>query len=341
MKNIVCNILNTQSNTTGVQRYTNEIVKRISNNLEIVKPNNVFAGIKGHIWEQTVLPLRLKGRLLWSPANTGPLSIKNQVISIMDMSPIDHPEWFSKRFSKWYQYMVPKLINNCKTVITISNFSKSRIIYHCPNAEDKIHVTHLAAHENFKNTQHLYTRNNLNLPSKKYILALGSLEPRKNLNFLLNAWENILNKIPDDTYLVVSGLSSYKNIFADFSFKKIPQRVHFTGYIEDAELPNLYSNAIALTYTPLYEGFGLPPLEAMSCGIPVITSNNTSIPEVVGDAAIKINPNDVDECSDAIYRIIHDEQLRKKLSTRGLIKSKKFSWDLTANKTLEILEKAL
>ena len=341
MKNIVCNVRNTQGITTGVQRYTSEIIRRISNDIDLIKPRTNFSGIKGHIWEQSLLPLRLKGRLLWSPANTGPLFIKNQVVSIMDMSPIDHPEWSSKKFSDWYTFMIPKLINNSKAIITISEFSKSRIIAHYPEAHDKIFVTHLAADKRFQKKYIKVNIDKLNLPSKNYILALGSIEPRKNLNLLLKAWQSIVSSLPKDIYLVISGSSSNQKVFGKYNLNEIPPRVHFTGYIDDDDLPNLYSNAIALTYTPFYEGFGLPPLEAMSCGTPVITSNTTSIPEVVGSAAIKIDPLEVHECAEAILGVINNKDLRKKIFIDGLKRSSLFNWQDTANKTLEILQKAL
>ncbi len=340
MKKILANIRNTQNDITGVQRYTLEIIKRLDDDVDTIKPKNKFSGLKGHIWEQLVLPSKLGDRLLWSPANTGPLLLEKQVISIMDVSPLDHPEWSSKRFSSWYNYMMPRVIKKARAIITISEFSKSRIIAHCPEVRDKVFVTHLAADEKF-HKKNITNNSNLKLPSGRYILALGSIEPRKNLKFLLKAWSNVVHELPDDVYFIVSGSSSNKKVFGDYSIGRIPPRVHFTGYIDEGDLPSLYKNALALAYTPFYEGFGLPTLEGMSCGTPVITSNSSSIPEVVGNAAIMIDPLNLAQCSEAIYNIVYDQNLRSKLSADGLIRAGLFDWNITASKTLEILNGAV
>lgn len=181
---IICNVRNLQSNTTGVQRYTSEILKQIGrkNDIGLISPPDSSFGLAGHMWEQFVLPIKLKNKLLWSPANTGPLVIRDQVVSIHDCSPLDHPEWSSRKFSSWYQFLLPRLMRNAIKVITVSEFSKSRILHFCPEIESKVEVTLLGVEDRFTPASQVQIRGvieRLRIPSANYILALGSIEPRK------------------------------------------------------------------------------------------------------------------------------------------------------------------
>ena len=340
---IFCNTRNLSGNLTGVQRYTQEIVSRLDGRLVCTAPETSLNGIRGHLWEQFVLPTKLGSNLLWSPSNTGPLSVEKQVVSIMDVSPLDHPEWSSRKFSSWYQFLLPRVIHRARAVITISEFSRQRILHYCPKAAGKVHVTLLAADSRFKPI----TQDGINeaisqmgIPSPHYILALGSLEPRKNLKTLLQAWQQIQSDLPADVWLVLAGAKGKALVFGDQSFDNLPPRVHLTGHVPDELLPALYSGAMATVYLSYYEGFGLPPLEAMSCGTPVLTSNTSSLPEVVGDAALLVDPLDVDAVSFNIVRMIDDRALRETLSHKGLAQAKRFNWDKTAQQTWDVLKMA-
>lgn len=340
---IVCNTRNLCGPLTGVQRYTLEMRSRFSDSIDIVKPAKSMHGMKGHAWEQIVLPLRLHGRLLWSPSNTGPLSVEKQVVSIMDVSPLDHPEWSSRKFSGWYQFLLPRLINRVRGVLTISEFSRQRILHYCPTAESKVHVTLLAADHRFQPVDDLGVTQavkQLGLPSSHYVVALGSLEPRKNLRRLLQAWQNIEANLPDSVWLVLAGAQGKALVFGDQSFEKLPPRVHLTGHVPDELLPALYSGAIGSVYLSLYEGFGLPPLEAMACGTPQLTGNLASLPEVVGDAGVMVDPYDVDAIADGLLRLVEDSTLRAGLSRKGLERVRQFSWEKTAELTWQVLKEA-
>jgi glycosyltransferase involved in cell wall biosynthesis len=183
------------------------------------------------------------------------------------------------------------------------------------------------------------TRRMLNMPRSRYFLFVSSLEPRKNLSRLLAAWERVQKDLPDDIWLVIAGAKGRPQVFSDAHIKKeLPPRVHFTGYVPEECLPALYSGALALVYPSLYEGFGFPPLESMACGTPVIASNTTSLPEVTADAAILVNPLEVDEIVSAIALLATDPELRSNLSRRGIARAASYTWDATAHATLKVLQ---
>lgn len=328
---------------TGVQRYTLELLSRFKGNLQEIKPVRPLHGIRGHAWEQVILPTKLHGGLLWSPSNTGPLAVERQVVTIQDVSPMDHPQWMNPRFAAWYRFLTPRLARRVRSILTISEFTKQRIVAHCPESESKIHVVHLGVDARFHPIDEdviKQARERLAIPSPHYLVALGSLEPRKNLSRLLQAWAAIQARIPGDVWLVIAGAQGRRLVFGDVSFENLPPRVHLTGHVPDELLPALYSGAIAAPYLSLYEGFGLPPLEAMACGTPPLTGNLASLPEVVGDAGVMLDPYDVDAIADGLLRLVEDSTLRAELSRKGLERVKQFSWEKTAELTWPVLKEA-
>ena len=340
---LVCNARVLNNQLTGVPRYLRELISRFGDKVELIRPRRPREGINGHLWEQTVLPLLVGKRVLWSPATTGPLVARRQVVTIHDMVPFDHPEWLNSRFADWYRFLTPRLVRRVQSILVVSEFTKRRLIHHCPAAEPKINVVLLAADARFApldSASILAAHKALSIPSPHYLLALGSLEPRKNLGRLLLAWAQTEAKIPQDVWLVIAGGKGKKLTFGDMSFEKLPPRVHLTGRVADNLLPALYSGALGSVYVSLYEGFGLPPLEAMACGTPVLTSNVASLPEVVGDAAITVDPLNVDAIGDAIFRIVEDSTLRATLRSAGLAQAGRFNWDETARATWKVLHEA-
>lgn len=328
---------------TGVQRYTLELLSRFNGGIKEIKPSRPLSGVRGHAWEQFVLPTKVKGGLLWSPSNTGPLALEQQVVTLHDVVPMDHPEWLNPRFADWYRFLTPRLVRRVRSILTDSEFTKQRIIAHCPDVESKIHVVHIGVDARFQPVQAELVktmRERLGIPSPHYLVALGSLEPRKNLARLLQAWALMQTRISSDVWLVVAGAAGRRLVFGDVSFENLPPRVHLTGHVPDELLPALYSGAIAAPYLSLYEGFGLPPLEAMACGAPPLTSNVASLPEVVGDAGLMVDPYDVDAIADGLLRLVEDSTLRAELRSKGLERAKQFSWDRTAELTWRVFEEA-
>ena len=174
--------------------------------------------------------------------------------------------------------------------------------------------------------------------NRDYILFVGTLEPRKNITNIIRAYNMLPHHLKYNHLLVICGKKGwyYEEIFRTVEELNLEDNVIFTGYVPDKDVPLLMNGAKVFVYPSFYEGFGLPPLEAMACGTPVISSNVSSIPEVVGNAGILVNPNNVEELSDAIVRVVSNEELRAQLSEKGLRQANKFSWRATVEKTVEV-----
>lgn len=338
---LICNTRCLQTKLTGVQRYTTEILKHFpGEKVKCFSPSdNIARGMFGHLWEQIVLPTKLKKQLLWSPSNSGPLSVSNQVVTIHDLVPIDHPEWLNKYFAEWYNFITPRLIKTVTHIITISEFSKQRLIDLYKVPDSKITIVYNGI--NAQSLLHSVYLKPKDLPFERYVLSLGSLEPRKNLPLLFKAWENILDKIPEDVGLVVVGGVGNTKVFRDNGISSVPDRVKFLGHVDDREISYLYENALSFVYLSIYEGFGLPPLEAMAFGTPVLTGNKTSLPEVVGDAGLMIDPLSVNECENALIKLILDKDYRQTLSVKGKQRASNFDWKTSSSSTWKVLEKYL
>jgi glycosyltransferase involved in cell wall biosynthesis len=341
MSDIVINTRILQSPITGLQRYTLELFQRLQPKLAQIQPYKPLSRTEGVLWEQFVLPTRLKGRLLWNPHSSGPLTTKRQVVTIHDMNPLDHPEWFDPLFARWQRLLIPRL---AKRIITISNFSKSRLLEFCKIPEEKITVIPNGVDPRFtpQKPEAIKTVwHRLKLPSPHYLLCVGTIEPRKNIPRLLKAWKQIHQHIDSDIWIVLAGLRGNPDVFIKEHIGTLPPRVHMTGHINDDCLPALYAGSIASIYLSVYEGFGLPPLESMATGTPVVTSNLTSLPEVVGDAALTVDPYDEEAIATALQTIIENSELRRTLAIKGLGQAARFSWDRTAQLTWQCLQDAL
>ena len=327
---------------TGMQRYGIEMADRLSDLLKVVRPSASLHGTTGHLWEQLYLPAASRNRLLWSPNNTGPLAVSRQVCTMHDIIPVEHPEWFTPRFAAWYQWLLPKLTRRVQHLIAVSQFTKDRLIERFGVRPENITVVWNGVDSQFhrRTVEEIdEVRQALGITSPRYLLSLGSLEPRKNINRLLTAWQRLKRELPQDLSLVVVGAKGTSLVFKDAGITNAPpQGVHFAGYARQEHLPALYSGALALVYPSLYEGFGLPPLEAMACGTPVITSNTTSLPEIAGGAALLVDPLDEDAIAAAILRVVRDEALRGGMRAKSLAHAANLTWDESAAQTRRVLE---
>jgi len=346
---IMMNVRVLQSPLTGMQRYVLELVKRFGDNVDPVSPQSSLSRAQGNAWEQFYLPFKLGNSVLFSPANTGPLTVSNQVVTIHDVAQLDRsyvPELNDDIDSKagaWYRFLTPRLVRRAAHIITISEFSKERILAHVKMDESRVTVIPNGVDTRFRPhapDEAFEKLKGLDLPSRHYVLCVGSLEPRKNLARLLQAWTRIQANLPDDVWLLLTGKRANARVFANAAeLDALPPRVHLTGHVPDDVLPALYAGATVFVYPSVYEGFGLPPLEAMASGVPVLTGNRASLPEVVGNAGVMVDPYDVEAIAEGLKRLIEDDALRADLREKGLKRAVLFSWDKTAEQTLAILNK--
>ena len=329
---------------TGVQRYIGELSSRLAESLECVAPRKPLQGFGGHLWEQLHLPSIVGARLLWSPANTGPLLVRRQIVTVHDVASLDHPEWFHPSFAAWYRWMTPRLVKNARRVVVVSEFTRQRLVKLTRTDPSRITVVPNGIDQRFRPRSQgeiSEALEGLNLRVTRYILSLGSLEPRKNLERLIRAWAQVVCKLPDDVYLVIVGSASAARVFKPVSLTNLPPRVFVTGSVPDRYLPALYSGALAVAYLSLYEGFGLPPLEAMACGSVAITGNLTSLPEVVGSAALTVDPYSTEAIAEAIDELVNYPSLRSDLKRRSLERTRAFTWESAAAGIQRVLTEAL
>jgi len=305
---------------TGVEMHGREILRlfRDKHRVEKTRQN----GVMGHAWEQFILPARMKSNsVLWSPANTSPLLVRNQAVTIHDLTPIEHPEWYRKSFAAWYRLFLPILARQARVIFTPSEYVKQRItkrfrvenVIVTPNGVDTSRF-----HPDAKQSAYEFP--------EKYIFFVGSLQPRKNLIALLKTWRVIKNDFPE-LWLVVAGRAG--NIFGDIKFDS-DERVRFLGYVAEEDLPGLYAKASLFILPSLNEGFGLPAIEAMASGTPVIVSDGGALPEVVGDAARIFKLADSDGLATAIRECLCNDELRSSLIEKGLEHVQKYSWQTSA-----------
>jgi glycosyltransferase involved in cell wall biosynthesis len=338
---ILCSTRVLNAPVTGVQRYTIEVLNRLpSSDVERLAPPKWLRRPLNLLWEQTVLPLYMHaGALLWSPANVGPLGVRRQVVTVHDLATVECPEDFSTLFCQFYDYLFPRLLPRVAGIITVSEYTRQKVLQTYRVEPEKVRAIPLGVdHSRFKPQAPAAieaVRNKLNLPHR-YILYLGSVTPRKNVQLLVRAWAKMQDSVPD-VRLVIAGGEGAAHVFRGSGISDLPARSALTGRIEEADLAPLLAGASVFVFPSFYEGFGLPPLEAMACGAPCIASDATSLPEVVGDAAITISPYDVDALAEALEAVLSDPALASQLREKGLIRAAAFSWDRTAAETWRVL----
>lgn len=270
-----------------------------------------------------------------------------KVVTIHDLIPYVLPETVGPGYLKNFLENMPRIIDNSDGIITVSEFSKNDILRFFPSfPKERIFVTPLAANSNFKPLDKeaclSKVQNRFNF-SNPYILYIGGFSSRKNVAGLINSFAKIHKNLPKEYMLLIVGSLKDEGLrMKDLvNNLELNDNVIFTDFIEDEYLPILYNAADVFVYPSLYEGFGLPPLEAMSCNTPVITSNTSSIPEVTGDSSVLINPFDTLELSKALEKILSDSKYKENIKNSGYNRSKLFDWKKTAQNTLLAYETIL
>lgn len=294
-------------------------------------------------WTQLGLPLSLfrvsqRPDVFFSPTHYAPrFSPVPCVIAVMDISYVFYPEMFKNRDMRqlisWTSYSVRK----AKKIITISQSSKNDIIKYYKVSESRVEVVYPGVKERFMNKKLDGKNFRHQAITGKYILFVGTLQPRKNIQRLIEAFSKLQK---DKLQLVMVGKKGwmYRDILRAPKKFGVEKKVIFLDFISDENLPQLYENAQCFVLPSLYEGFGLPILEAMKYGCPVLTSNISSLPEVGGEAALYFDPYNVNDMAEKIDRVLSDSNLRKDMIEKGKKQVKKFSWEKSAEKVLAVLE---
>ncbi|MFQ5714750.1 MAG: glycosyltransferase [Candidatus Scalinduaceae bacterium] len=358
---------------TGVGRYTSNLCKSI---LETNGKNDYFLYSPGQmgivirtdrtrihfkksgitlknntlriLWEQVTLPYySMNDRLdlfhytdhaLSSLQRTRPI-----IITVHDIAYVRFPKLLNKSRQIYKKCILKMSIKKAALIIADSCSTKRDIMSYFGIKEEKIRVVSPGVESRFRPIGNVEEyRLKKNLPSKM-ILNVGTLEPRKNVVTLIKAFKKLKELGFKNYKLVIAGDKGwlYKQIFKEIESSGLQKEVLFLGIVKDEDLPTLYNCADVFVYPSLYEGFGLPPLEAMACGVPVITSNTSSLPEVVDNAGIMIAPDDVNSLCEAMSSVLKDEELWHQMSNKGLERAKLFSWKETAKKILEIYDEVL
>jgi glycosyltransferase involved in cell wall biosynthesis len=335
---------------TGVQRYCYELTQHLGNaallSPGVVSPDyprlqgrvRVTGGyLAGHAWEQLALPLSIgRGDVLLSPAGCGPIRHPNHVVVIHDVAVLENQEWYSRSYSLLYRRLLPALSKRVRRIVTVSEFCKNRIVQMLGVPENKITVAwEASAACFFPREEEAITQTLERLGVQRpYFLAIGAVSPRKNFKRLLAAWSRAKRSVEGASLIIITkeGL----RFSGQASLGALPDLVQNLQVSNDEDLARLYSGAMGLLFPSLYEGFGLPIVEAMACGCPVLTSDCTAMPEVAGDAAFLVNPLSEESIAAGIQQLARPE-VAAELRSRGLKRCRQFSWAHTAR----ITERAL
>jgi glycosyltransferase involved in cell wall biosynthesis len=266
------------------------------------------------------------------------------VVTVHDLSFLRYPEFFSCRKNFWHRAIsVAQLLKRADKIVAVSENTKHDLIEILGLAAEKIEVIYsgnnfLAAPLNETETASFFSKHNL---QPGFIFSVGNIEPRKNISGLIKAYENLRTRRPDlKSQLVLAGAKGWKHkkIFRAWETSPYKQDIKFLGYISSAEKATLFAAATAFAYPSFYEGFGFPPLEALGAGVPVVSSNISSLPEVLGSAALLVNPFRVEDISEALELILTDNNLRTKLIVDGKEQAALFTWKKAAQRYLELFK---
>lgn len=298
-------------------------------------------GKKGHlsriIWTQVKLPKiyqELKARLLFSPVTEAPLfSDCRFVVMVHDFIPLRFPNWRSP-LTYYHRYYIPLVLQQAVHIVCNSQATAQDIIKFCQISPEKITPIPLgydAEHFRF-----------LDLPTRNYFLYIGRCDPYKNLHGLISAFAGLANRSDYELWLAGTPDPRYTpDLKAQVAELGLTDQVKFLAYVPFADLPRLINQAIALVFPSLWEGFGLPVLEAMACGTPAIASNISSLPEVVGNAGLLVNPDKIGEITEAMNALASDAPLRLNLRELSLSRATQFSWAKTGTATAKVLQQYL
>lgn len=268
-----------------------------------------------------------------------------QCVVVHDLSFLHYPSFIRKSHLLYLKNQTPAFLKKAKRIATVSMFSKEDIIKHYAIDAGKIDVVYSAVKYGYSpvDAAARETIKERYADGKEYFIYVGAIHPRKNLMNLLKAFSIFKKRLKSNMQLIIAGRLAWKfDEFTDgLKTYKYREDVKLLGYLPQQELINLTGSAYALLYPSFFEGFGVPPLEAMNCGVPVIASAASSIPEICGDAALFVNPESIEDIADKMMALYKDEKLRNELIAKGYVQAKKYSWDITADLLWQGIDKTL
>lgn len=306
----------------------------------VICPINATNRAARYSWEQGAMPLqlrRVKPDLVHSLGYVIPLAARGpQVVTVHDVNYLGHKGWRTGIGRAAFKFFAERTVKRADRIIAVSRFSRDEIVRHMGVEPDKVSVVHsagreaVAASNNGASTSEVVRR-----LTRPYIMAFSALSAHKNIPRLISAFGKISSIVPHD--LVLVGHMPVKSaVRAEMEAAGGDDRIHFTGYLPEPDVASLMQNASLFAFPSLYEGFGLPLLDAMNAGTPVVCSSAGALPEVAGDAALLFDPHSADDIALALKRGLLDTDLRARLIKRGHDNARSFSWDRTARETLDI-----
>ncbi|QCT95346.1 glycosyltransferase family 4 protein [Caminibacter mediatlanticus TB-2] len=310
----------------------------LKNKVKVIECNSNIYSIKEQFELFKKIP---KCDVFWSPhynIPVLPIKAKKRIVTIHDVYHLAFYDTLNLKQKLYAKFMINQAVSKSDIILTVSEFSKNEIIKYT-NTRKEIKVIYNAINFNkFKviNNNLEKLKNKYSLPNE-FILFVGNVKPHKNLKRLLLAIKDL------DINLVFVGkkdgfITGDENIKKLITKNNLKERIYFTGYVKDEDIPVIYNLAKLFVFPSLYEGFGIPPLEAQACGCPIIVSNVASLPEVCGDSALYCNPYDVNDIKEKIEVLLNNKQLREELIQKGFENIKRFSWEKSAKKIIDVIE---
>ena len=335
---------------TGVQRFaielSRQLVKILGERVKFVAPKNIIqfelaeefhvqiiGTYTGYLWEQVELPRFLNKQgvpVLLNFCSVAPLVYKNNIVAIHDITFVRYPKTYSCSFRMVYNFLIPHLCKKVKHVLTVSKFSLEEITNYYKVPKEKFSVVYNAVDGQFRQMT------DEKLQSEKYFVAVSSVKENKNFPMVVESFKKLQQRLPDAKLYIIGDLKDKNFGNIDLNVEDNPNII-LLGRVSDEDLIRYYSNAVGFIFPSYYEGFGIPVLEAQACGCPVISTNRSSLPEVLLDSAILANPDDVNAFADGMYTVATDTDLRSELIRKGFENVKRFSWEDSARKIVEVI----